>query len=85
MWFRKTLGCVRLSKVVLCNLWMQPPCMSFARRFTAMYRILQNTPAAASAVPPDRHRGDNQTKSVHQTRSNAADAKSIKNCELQNE
>ena len=55
---------VRLSKVLLCNLWLQPPRLSFTRRFTAMYRILQNTPAAALAVPPDRYRGDNQRK-VH--------------------
>ena len=82
-WLRNQLA--RLSKVLLCNLWLQSPCLSFARRFAAMYRILQNTPATASAVPPDRHRGDNQTKSAHQTCSNAADTESIKNCKLQTE
>ena len=66
------ISAVRLSKALLCNLRLQPPCLPFARRFAAMYRISQNTPAAASAVPPDRHRGDNQTKNAHQTYRNAA-------------
>ena len=66
---------VRLSRVYTCNLELQLPRLNFARKVAAIHRFVQKTLAAASAVPPDQHRGDNRTRSAHQTCSQAADAK----------